>query len=291
MRKKTIKTFSAVILAAAAVAAAQSCDRKGEDAGVAKAAGNRPENASISIIPENPKAGTMLRAVVTGAGGLTFRWERNGQALAATADTLDTSGFKKGDRIMLVAGRGETAETVLLNSPPVVRSVSFKPGEFSAGVDLQAEVEGWDADGDAVEYEYQWTVNGQAVYSETGPVLGGDRYERGGEISVRVVPYDGEVSGASFEAKAGAARNSPPRFTSVPPVEFSETFVYKPAVSDRDADAVSVSVVKGPEGMTASSGAIEWNARGHKGSFEVTLAADDGNGGQSLQSFELKVGQ
>jgi len=289
MRKKTIKTFSAVILAAAAVAAAQSCDRKGEDARVAE---NRPENASrISIIPENPKAGTMLRAVVTGAGGLTFRWERNGQALAATADTLDTSGFKKGDRIMLVAGRGETAETVLLNSPPVVRSVSFKPGEFSAGVDLQAEVEGWDADGDAVEYEYQWTVNGQAVYSETGPVLGGDRYERGGEISVRVVPYDGEVSGASFEAKAGAARNSPPRFTSVPPVEFSGTFVYKPAVSDKDADAVSVSVVKGPEGMTASSGAIEWNASGHKGSFEVTLAADDGNGGQSLQSFELKVGQ
>lgn len=290
MRKKTIKTFYAVILAAAALLAVQSCDKKGVDGKVAE---NKPENASISIIPENPTAGTLLRAVATGGDGLTFRWERNEKALTTTADTLDTAGFKKGDRIKLAAGRGPgaVAETVLLNSPPVVRSVTFKPGAFSAGVDLQAEAEGWDPDGDAVEYEYQWTLNGQAVYSETGPVLGGDRYERGGEISVRVVPYDGEEAGAPFEARAGAALNSPPRFTSVPPVEFSGTFVYKPAVSDKDADAVSISVVKGPEGMTASSGAIEWNAKGRKGSFEVTLAADDGNGGQCLQSFELKVAE
>lgn len=291
MREKTIKTFFAVILAAAAIEAVQSCDKKGVDGKVAE---NKPGNASISIIPENPAAGTMLRAVATNGDSRTFRWERNGEALTATADTLDTAGFKKGDRIRLVAGGGgpeATAETVLRNSPPVVRSVTFKPGAFSAGLDLQAEAEGWDAEGDAIEYEYQWAVNGQAIYSETGPVLGGDKYERGGEISVRVVPYDGEEQGSPFEAKAGVARNSPPRFTSVPPVEFSGTFVYKPAVSDKDADAVTVSVVKGPEGMTASGGAIEWNARGQKGSFEVTLAADDGNGGQSLQSFELKVGE
>lgn len=288
--KKNIKTFSAVIiLAAAALAAAQSCDKKSADG---KAEENMHENASISIIPENPAAGTMLRAVVTGGHGLAFKWERNGEVLEAADETLDTSGFRKGDTIRLLAyDAGAAAETVLLNSPPAVKSITFKPGAFSAGVDLQAEAEGWDPDGDGIQYEYQWTVNGQALYSETGPVLGGDKYERGSEISVRVVPYDGEEQGKPFEAKAGLAQNSPPRFTSVPPAEFSGRFAYKPVVSDKDADAVSISVVKGPEGMKVTNGTIEWNAKGQQGSFEVTLAADDGNGGQCLQSFELKVGQ
>lgn len=65
--------------------------------------------------------------------------------------------------------------------------------------------------------------------------------------------------------------------------------MYQPRAADQDGDAVSISLVKGPEGMTAEKGSIEWNAKGHKGSFEVTVAADDGNGGQSLQTFELKV--
>lgn len=296
MRKNMKKAFAGALLAAAMVMAAQSCDKKCMDGKGEKISGTEAasEGGSIRIIPEKPAVGTMLRAVAAGSGGMAYRWERNGEALATAAETLETSGFKKGDRIRLISGQGgpeDVAETVLINSPPIIKSVSFKPDAFSRGQEIHAQVEGWDADGDAIEYEYQWIIGGQADYSETGPMLGGEGYKKGDEISVRVVPHDGEVKGASFEASAGIVGNSPPRFTSVPPVEFSGTFTYKPKAVDLDSDEVSFSVVNGPEGMKAANNVIEWNAKGQKGSFEVTVAADDGFGGQSLQTFELKVAE
>lgn len=291
MRKMNIKTYFTVISAAVMMLAVQSCEKKSVETNAA-IEGTPSSAASVSIIPESPQVGTMLRAVAKGGDGFAFRWEKNGEALGIAAETLDTSAFKKGDVIKVVATGGgveTSAETAILNSVPVIKSVTFKPGEVSRGQDLQAIAEGWDPDRDDIQYEYQWAVNGQTLHSERGPVLGGDKFERGDEISVRVTPYDGDRQGAAFEAKAGVAKNTPPRFTSVPPVEFSGKFVYQPKVADQDGDAVSIALVKGPEGMTAEKGSIEWNAKGHRGAFEVTVAADDGNGGQSLQTFELKV--
>jgi hypothetical protein len=44
--------------------------------------------------------------------------------------------------------------------------------------------------------------------------------------------------------------------------------------------------------MGIANGTIDWRAKEEqKGSFEVTVAAEDGFGGKALQTFELKVGQ
>lgn len=291
MKNKIIKNLLTATILAGALLTAQAC--KKTDSDMKETADTvKPGEALVSILPDKPKTGTLLRAVAAGTDGLAFKWERNGQPLTGSAETLDTSDFRKGDTIRVSLGQGgHSVETVLLNSLPVIKSVTLSPGEFSRGMDIKAVVEGWDADGDRLDYEYQWSVNGEAVYSEAGLVLPGNSYKRGDSVAVRVVPFDGEVEGEPFEAKAGQAGNSPPRFTSVPPVEFSGIFLYKPAVADQDGDPVSISIAKGPQGMTAEKGAIEWNAKGQKGSFEVTVSADDGNGGQALQSFELKVEQ
>lgn len=288
MKNKTVKNLFAATILAGAFLSAQSCRKADTDT---KEADITPGEVSVSIVPEKPKAGALLRAIATGADGLALKWERNGMALTGSAETLATSDFKKGDTIRVSLGQGAHAETVLLNSPPVIKAVTLSPSMFSRGVDIKAEVEGWDPDEDRLDYEYQWAVNGETIYSETGPVLPGNSYARGDAVTVRVAAYDGEEKSVPFEAKAGTAENSPPRFTSVPPVEFSGTFLYKPSIADKDADPVSISIAKGPQGMKVEGGAIEWNAKGQKGSFEVTVSADDGNGGQALQSFELKVGQ
>lgn len=288
MKNKTVKNIFAATILAGALLSAQSCRKADTET---KAADIKPGEASVTILPEKPKAGSLLRAVATGAEGLAFKWERGGETLPGGAETLATTGFKKGDTIRVSLGQGVHAETVLLNSAPVVKAVTLSPSVFSSGTDIKADIEGWDHDADNLDFDYQWAVNGETLYSETGPVLPGNSFRRGDVVTVRVSAYDGEEKSEPFEAKAGEAENSPPRFTSVPPVEFSGTFLYKPSVTDKDADPISISIAKGPDGMKVESGSIEWNAKGQKGTFEVTVLADDGNGGQALQSFELQVEQ
>lgn len=294
MRKKT-GSFIVIPFIAAAAFSAQSCTKDGaEKAGQELKTGSPGAPAEVALLPEAPKAGTMLRAVVSG-DAVEVRWLRNGQPLATEGDTLLTTGFRKGDVIRVVAGPAgseRAAEAVLLNAPPVIRSVTILPRPFYKGQDIVAEVQGWDPDGDSISYKYEWTVNGERVYETDGHVLSGGSYGRGDAIAVKVVPFDGESEGESFKAEAGQAGNSPPRFTSTPPADFSGRFLYSPVVSDPDGDSVALSLERSPEGMAIGNGVIEWRAKDDQnGSFEVTIAAEDGSGGKALQTFELKVGQ
>ncbi len=249
--------------------------------------------AQVTLLPEDPKAGTVLRAVVTGQDG-PLRWFRNGEALEGEADTLSTSGFRKGDVIKAVIGDAPqgSAETVLRNAPPNVSSVSISPRPFYKGQDIKARVEALDADGDGVSFKYEWSVNGEKVYDADGDVLPAGTFSKGDAVAVTVVPFDGETEGEPFTADAGKVANSAPVFSSAPPSGFSGVFIYKPVLSDPDGDGAAISIERGPEGMTAADGKVEWRPRDEqKGSFEVTIAADDGFGGRALQTFELKVGQ
>lgn len=292
MRKITI-----AIPLMAALLAAQSCSKdspREDNASAPEALEAAGGDAQVIILPEDPKAGAVLRGVVTGQDG-PLRWFRNGEALEAEGDTLPTSGFRKGDVIKLIAGEGADqgyAETVLMNTAPSVRSVNISPRPFYNGQDIRAGAEAWDADGDSVSFKYEWYVNGERVFDAGGDVLSAGSFSRGDDVAVTVVPFDGEIEGEAFRAEVGKTANSAPTFTSSPPADFSGVFIYKPVLSDPDGDGIAVSIVKGPEGMAAADGKVEWRPRDEqKGSFEVTIAADDGFGGRALQTFELKVGQ
>jgi hypothetical protein len=294
MRKKTGSVIIIPLVAAAALLA-QSCSKDEHGKAVQdQAPVSAVATAEVTLVPEAPKAGTMLRALVSGEG-VQVRWLRNGQPLANEGDTLSTTGFRKGDVIRAVAGpegSQSAAEAVLVNAPPVIRSVTILPRPFYKGQDISAETAGWDPDGDNISYRYEWTVNGERVYEADGQALPGGSYSRGDLVAVRIVPYDGENEGESFNVEAGRAGNLPPRFTSSPPADFSGRFLYTPAVSDPDGDSVTLLLERSPEGMAIANGTIEWRAKEEqKGSFEVTVAAEDGFGGKALQTFELKVGQ
>lgn len=298
MRKKTGALIILPLFAAAAIMA-QSCSKdEPKNAAQIESAPSvsegAPSSAAVALLPEEPRAGTMLRAVVTG-GASEVRWERNGEPLMAAGETLRTDGFKKGDVIRAVIGlpgAGKSAETVLVNAPPVIRSVRISPRPFHKGDDITAEPLGFDPDGDAVSYRYEWTVNGESVYGADGQSLPSGSFVRGDEVAVRVIARDSESAGEAFKAVAGRAENAPPKFTSKPPADFTGRFVYAPTAADPDGDAIALSIEKGPEGMKLENNAVDWRAAaGQAGTFEVTIAADDGNGGSVLQTFELRIGQ
>jgi len=298
MKKKT-GVYMILPLVAAAALGAQSCSKNEPEKAVtpesatvvSKAA---PGITAVALLPEEPRAGTMLRAVITG-GAADVRWERNGEPLMAQGETLPTAGFKKGDVIRVVAGEPgaeKSAEALLVNAPPVIRSLSISPRPFHKGDALTVEPMGFDPDGDTVSYRYEWTVNGESVYGAEDNVLSSGSFARGDEVAVRVVAHDSETSGEPFKAVAGRVGNAPPKFSSKPPADFTGRFVYSPTVADPDGDTITLSLEKGPEGMKVENNSIDWRAGADlSGTFEVTISADDGNGGSVLQTFELRVGQ
>jgi len=297
MRKRT-GAFIIFPLFAAAIMA-QSCSKsEPEKAATPEAASvvseAAPSPVSVALLPEEPVAGTLLRAVVTG-GAAEVRWERNGEPLMAQGETLPTAGFKKGDVIRAVAGEPgaeKSAEAVLVNAPPVIRSLRISPRPFHKGDALTVEPLGFDPDADAISYRYEWTVNGESVYGAEENVLSSESFARGDEVAVRVVARDSETEGVPFRVVAGRVENAPPKFTSAPPADFTGRFVYSPAVVDPDGDTITLSLEKGPEGMKVEKDSVDWRAGADlSGVFEVTISASDGNGGTVLQTFELRVGQ
>ncbi|MBI1910936.1 MAG: hypothetical protein HYS21_02950 [Deltaproteobacteria bacterium] len=250
---------------------------------------------TVELVPEAARAGATLRAIVKGAEEAAYHWEHNGEEVADnTGDTLQTKNFRKGDKVkvaVLSNGGQANAESVLVNSPPSIRSIKITPAELHSGVEVKAAVEGFDPDGDTITYEYHWFVNGQRDYLQTGPAFELKNFSREDTVTLKVTPFDGTEAGEPLEAKAGKIANTPPKFVSTPPADFSGIFVYIPKVTDPDGDSTALTLVKGPEGMRLNDGRIEWNAKGQKGSFEIIISADDGNGGQAVQSFEMKVAQ
>lgn len=289
------RLLKAGLCIAVAAALAQSCtkaDAPGEKAAKDPMAVSS-EGLKVAILPDEPTAAHALKAVIQGATGeVNYRWELNGRAVDASADTLARGAFRKGDVVRVVAfgGGSEGAASVrIANSRPSVRAVEIRPGETRAGIPVEAFADGADIDGDALRYEYRWSVNGERVFGEGSGVLPGGAFRRGDAISLTVVASDGSEESEPFEVKARTVANSPPLFTSLPPGGFNKDFIYQPRASDPDGDAVSYTLIKGPEGMAVNGGMVEWDASGRSGEVEVVLSAEDGNGGSALQSFLLTV--
>jgi hypothetical protein len=173
-----------------------------------------------------------------------------------------------------------------------VESITFFPQDIWSGKDISASPVGKDPDGDTVTFDYQWIINGVAATAEDGPVLRGDQFKRGDNVTLRVVPTDGAAKGASFTPPPMVVQNAPPRFTSTPPREFSSrNYEYQVRAEDPDGDDVAFSLSNAPEGMTISEeGKIRWAIpEGTTGTFDLNVIAEDGHGGSTRQNYKLTV--
>jgi len=290
-RRKSARPAVTLLLIAVPLAlAASGCSSRG--APDSPKASDGEVSLSVRLVPERPTAGSNIKAVLDGnAGEVAFIWEVNGKEKEASGDTLEKGLFRKGDvvRVRALSGAVESeAETEVVNTPPSLVSVQIKPGDLRAGMDLSADVEGYDADGDPLRYDFLWSVNGLSFFNEA---LSGDYVKRGEAITLRVRAFDGEDESEPLEVDAVAAGNSPPYFVSSPPAGFSKHFIYEVMASDPDGDEITYAVMKGPKGMEMKGSRIEWEPVGDEGQADVAVSADDGRGGSALQSFRLTIGK
>lgn len=257
-----------------------------------------PTDFTLSLQPETPRVGDCLQAVINSASGdLVVKWDKNGEAIEGAGDMrLCEAKFFKGDTIgVTVSGaQGTHAATVTIaNSPPKVSKIFWQPANPRRGLDVTATPSGVDADGDPIDFTYQWTINGVEVADGKGPVLSGNLFRGGDRIAVTVVANDGVESGRPYPTGEIIVANSPPKFvTTAPKSIVGSEYVYEARAEDPDGEVLSYRLETAPDGMTvaADTGRIQWSlSTATAGTFTVRLFAEDPSGAAAVQEFYLTL--
>ncbi len=250
----------------------------------------------VNILPVAPSSSHDLRALYSGDWGVCYSWVMKVLLIAwETTPRLSRQNFAKNDKIAVTVRSGNetgSATVVIGNAPPQVISIALEPAVVYTGADIIAKPTASDPDGDDIQYDYHWSINGQEV-TGSSPVLKGDLLKKGDKVTLLVTPTDGEQSGTPFKVDVATVSNSPPFFVSTPPENFSGMqYSYRASAKDPDGDKIAYSLATAPKGMTIDpvSGMITWLiSKGDAGSHPIEVVATDPEGAKISQKFTLNI--
>jgi hypothetical protein len=271
---------------------------------------NRPPLVeAIDVLPSQPRSGEPIQLSVKALDPdgddlqVVVDWYRNGQLQEeAGSETLETTGFLRGDQINAVVrvsdGSEEVSQTtsyaVIANSRPRVTRVELFPPAPTATDTLIVEAQATDIDGDGYELRYRWRVNGTLLEDATTNSLAPNRVKRGDTLQLAVAAADAEGEGEWFEAMPLQLANGVPKITSAPGRTLASATRYEYAIqaSDPDGDKpLRYRLVKGPSGMQVDlvSGVVSWEVpETADGKFDIEVAVSDAYGGESSQAYTLE---
>jgi len=177
------------------------------------------------------------------------------------------------------------------NSPPEIRGVRFVGGDGRPGNTLGVEAEGYDSDGDLVQFEIAWQKNGQPAGSGnrlTAPV------KRGDKVTVTVTPFDGKERGKSATLFREIL-NTPPVIDGQEEFQVTDNAVtFHVRASDADGDPLTYSLKDAPAGMSIDrkTGLVRWvTSPGTTGRVPFTVIVSDGSGGESTARFTVTIAE
>jgi hypothetical protein len=288
--------------------------RKPLGASIAQAAGtaNRaPELRGVGFAVREPVPGVPIEAHFEASdpdgSPLTFNleWRLNGRVVQSGEQRSWTPGeLREGDRIELSVSISDGVSTTqaksstlrMGNRPPEITSIVLEPHEAPArGDTLTATPVARDADGDELDFAYEWLVNGEAERSERGArfVLGD--VKRGDRVRVRVRATDGNGDEVALESGELTIANAPPKLETFEGFEAGEGgFRHQMRAVDPDGDrGLRFVLAEGPRGMEIDpvDGLLTWRPeQGASGKFPVQVEVTDPLGASGALRFELTLG-
>lgn len=277
----------------------------------AAAGPNQPPVVSqLALSTRDPVPGVPIEARFEGADpngdALSFEvhWLRNGESAQKGDSRSWTPGaLAKGDRIELrvrasdgqVWSEAASASARVGNRAPEIENILFEPAdEPKRGEPLVATPIASDADGDEVEFEYEWRVNGEALRGSNDPRFISMDVKRGDRVRVRVIARDGEDESAPAESLELTIANSAPvieKFGGFEAVggEFRHQF----RATDPDGDGgLRFHLGQGPRGMELDPilGLATWRPDAEaSGKIPVQIEVRDSYGAASALRFELTL--
>ena len=269
------------------------------EATAAKNVSTSTGNVSVKILPENPTSTGCLQAVVQGTPGRNnVTWKVNSEVVSSGTQTqLCSDNYKRDDTVTVEVGtndQGAKTSVSIGNSLPHVVEISSTPSEIYAGTDITVVPVAEDADGDEVDFTYQWLINGEADPVLTQATIPGDKFTKGDTVQVLIVPNDFFDDGPTYESYAQPIPNASPRITSEPPQGITSLdYHYQVEVSDPDDDTFTYRLDEAPEGMSIdeNSGLIEWSLVDvAPGDYTIAIIVADSEGVEAAQAYTLSLG-
>jgi hypothetical protein len=268
-----------------------------------------PVITSVNILPEEPYIQAELSAVVqcqdpdNDPVTNQYQWLKNNEEIVGeNSYTLKNGKLKKGDLIQVRVTPSDrklngalflSAPVKILNSPPVIQEVRIEPKVAYANDNLKVSVRSSDADGDTVDYTYQWEKNGVILSEDKKGILEKGQFKKGDSIIVTVTPDDSESIGKTIKLEPIIIANSPPIITSSPLNKTDgNIYTYKVTANDPDNDPISFALKTAPKGMEIDKGTglIRWEIRkGDQGTPLIEIEVSDSEGAKSFQKYTLSI--
>jgi hypothetical protein len=191
-----------------------------------------------------------------------------------------------------LSDKDSDASSIKPNHRPRITGVDIIPQIPKIGDILNVKVLAEDIDGDDLLFNYKWIKEGEVVSTEETLELNPDKFKRGDEIKLMIIPFDGKEEGDPGYVYI-LIGNAPPEITSSPNSGkiHNKIFTYYLNASDPDGDPLTYALKEAPPGMTIdNSGLIKWDIPpDFKGKARVTVSVTDGHGGEASQSFTLEI--
>ena len=185
-----------------------------EPAATSSASNRPPSIESVRLDPASPIFGERVQALVKArdpdgdAVQLSYVWHVAGRRLDTGESAITLPNVKRGQTIRVSARASDgklhsdsvVVEARVRNQRPVLLGVGVRPEpEVLPGEMVVAIAQARDPDGDALEYEFRWRVNGKQVASRE-PKLDTVGLKKGDEISVSVLASDGSMESNEIDS-------------------------------------------------------------------------------------------
>lgn len=277
----------------------------------AEAAENQPPVVERVVLhPPRPLPGNRIEARIEASDPdgdpirLSLEWRHDGRVISeGTHTTIAPAGLAKGQTVEVIVvatdGHDESApvrtRTSVGNQAPMIDALYLAPdGEVRPGQEVTAAPQGRDADGDALEYEFEWRLNGQVVRAAQAAAFDTSALKRGDRLQARVRASDGDEWSPVAESMMLELANRPPEIAGLPPVESVAGGIHVQLdAEDPDGDrGLRFRVLTGPPGLRvdAVTGRVSWQPpAGAIGTHPVEIAVADSLGAESALRFELTV--
>lgn len=152
---------------------------------------------------------------------LTYVWSLDGQATDHDGPTVpaeDTNGGEQWE-VVITPNDGETdgePQVVAFsveNRQPLVVEATLTPTEPTEGDTITLTYDTEDPDGQDVEVDIVWTVDGREVTGATGTTLSGADFDKGQIVAAEITPTDGFLEGRTVRSNTVQVFNTPPSAT------------------------------------------------------------------------------